>query len=49
MIWVFCSWCKKRFKIQASDAKRRKAQNRDGAIYHCVECANKARKGRKLR
>lgn len=49
MIWVICSYCKKRFKIQASDAKRRKAQNRDGAIYHSVECANAARKGRKLR
>ncbi|MFA5745717.1 MAG: hypothetical protein WC932_02530 [archaeon] len=47
MIWIFCSHCHKRFKIQASDAKRRRAQNKDGAIYCKHKCADEARKARK--
>lgn len=46
MKWVFCSWCKKRFKMQESDEKRRRGQNIDGAIYHNRKCADAARKNR---
>jgi hypothetical protein len=38
-IMVTCAWCKTKFSIQASDAKKRQAKTVTGELYHNRSCA----------